>query len=104
MAPWMVLGGPFTAPRMVRGDHLQLPWMVRGDHPLCDRTAHVQRDLAARRVLGVGRMRLMYLAARRVLHIGVAYLFRQNGVNGLEGLISGLALCYATPTTYSKHM
>ena len=37
----------------------------------------------------MGRMELRDLAARRVLHVSVAYLYKQNGVNGHEWPISG---------------
>ena len=60
------------------------------------------RDLAARRVLHVSvaylykqNGGLMDLTARRVQHVDVAYLYKQNGVNGL-------ALYFATPTTLQQ--
>ena len=43
-----------------------------------------------------GRMGLINLAARRVQHVDVAYLYRQNGINGL-------ALYFATPTTITAN-
>ena len=79
----------------------------------------------------MGRMELRDLAARRVLHVSVAYLYKQNGVNehewpisgGRMGLmdltarrvqhvdvaylykqngVNGLALYFATPTTLQQ--
>ena len=59
MAPWMVLGGPFTAPRIVRGGTICSchGWSrgtnYWGDHPLCDITIMIIESIVIMEISNV---------------------------------------------------